>query len=116
MDNSGEYKHIPNHGAPAATPSALIAAQQANSSDKMRRTGPNPPKEDLASLFECPVCFDYVLPPIIQVRTLLFLIERCALCHSVLFLTQHCAAHYHPRDVRPTFSNFEFFDAVFGKK
>ena len=24
--------------------------------------------QDLASLFECPVCFDYVLPPILQVR------------------------------------------------
>ena len=23
--------------------------------------------QDLASLFECPVCFDYVLPPILQV-------------------------------------------------
>ena len=27
---------------------------------------------DLASLFECPVCFDYVLPPILQVRYLSF--------------------------------------------
>ena len=26
------------------------------------------PGSDLASLFECPVCFDYVLPPILQVR------------------------------------------------
>ena len=25
------------------------------------------PGSDLASLFECPVCFDYVLPPILQV-------------------------------------------------
>ena len=24
--------------------------------------------EDLTSFFECPVCFDYVLPPIIQVQ------------------------------------------------
>lgn len=24
---------------------------------------------DLASLFECPVCFDYVLPPIIQCQS-----------------------------------------------
>ena len=24
------------------------------------------PLQDLASLFECPVCFDYVLPPILQ--------------------------------------------------
>ena len=27
----------------------------------------NQPNQDLASLFECPVCFDYVLPPILQV-------------------------------------------------
>ena len=29
-------------------------------------TSPNPAGSDLASLFECPVCFDYVLPPILQ--------------------------------------------------
>ncbi|UYV68355.1 SIAH2 [Cordylochernes scorpioides] len=30
-------------------------------------SGPtSPPPADLASLFECPVCFDYVLPPILQ--------------------------------------------------
>ena len=28
------------------------------------------PGSDLASLFECPVCFDYVLPPILQVTFL----------------------------------------------
>ena len=27
----------------------------------------NQPNQDMASLFECPVCFDYVLPPILQV-------------------------------------------------
>lgn len=27
--------------------------------------------QDLASLFECPVCFDYVLPPILQVRSVM---------------------------------------------
>ena len=27
--------------------------------------------DDLTSLFECPVCFDYVLPPIIQVSIVL---------------------------------------------
>ena len=26
-------------------------------------------QQDLASLFECPVCFDYVLPPILQVSS-----------------------------------------------
>lgn len=28
-----------------------------------------PVSADLASLFECPVCFDYVLPPIIQCQS-----------------------------------------------
>ena len=27
------------------------------------------PGNDLASLFECPVCFDYVLPPILQCQS-----------------------------------------------
>merc|ERR1719334_422737 len=32
---------------------------------------PPPPggNTDLASLFECPVCFDYVLPPILQCQS-----------------------------------------------
>ena len=34
----------------------------------------NQPNQDLASLFECPVCFDYVLPPILQVSSV-FLIS-----------------------------------------
>ena len=41
--------------------------------------------QDLASLFECPVCFDYVLPPILQVCSailaqlmpLLTIVELC---------------------------------------
>ena len=40
--------------APMAAMAAAAAAQ------------PNPASSDLASLFECPVCFDYVLPPILQ--------------------------------------------------
>jgi hypothetical protein len=32
-----------------------------------QQTSPPNPGNDLASLFECPVCFDYVLPPILQV-------------------------------------------------
>ena len=31
-----------------------------------QQTSPPNPGSDLASLFECPVCFDYVLPPILQ--------------------------------------------------
>ena len=29
----------------------------------------NSTNNDLASLFECPVCFDYVLPPILQCQS-----------------------------------------------
>ena len=54
------FKHVvqvtPSMAA-AATPMAGLA------------TSINP-GSDLASLFECPVCFDYVLPPILQVTHL----------------------------------------------
>ena len=51
-----------NTAAVAGTSNAALAAGGAllNSS--------NSNNQDLASLFECPVCFDYVLPPIMQVR------------------------------------------------
>ena len=45
--------------AAAAAAAALTLSMPPNS---------NQPNSDLASLFECPVCFDYVLPPILQVR------------------------------------------------
>ena len=32
-------------------------------------SGLNSSTSDLASLFECPVCFDYVLPPILQCQS-----------------------------------------------
>ncbi|XP_032892287.1 E3 ubiquitin-protein ligase SIAH1 isoform X3 [Amblyraja radiata] len=32
-------------------------------------TGTTASNSDLASLFECPVCFDYVLPPILQCQS-----------------------------------------------
>ena len=44
--------------AAAAAAAALTLSMPPNS---------NQPNSDLASLFECPVCFDYVLPPILQV-------------------------------------------------
>ena len=45
---------LPTPAATLPNPMAAIAAPQAA------------PASDLASLFECPVCFDYVLPPILQ--------------------------------------------------
>ena len=47
--------------AAAAAAAALTMSVTPNS---------NQTNQDLASLFECPVCFDYVLPPILQVRHL----------------------------------------------
>lgn len=32
-------------------------------------SGTTASNSDLASLFECPVCFDYVLPPILQCQS-----------------------------------------------
>ena len=55
---------------PSAQNQALL---QASTQPSNRRSGTNisrnlmHPNDDLVSLFECPVCFDYVLPPIIQV-------------------------------------------------
>ena len=53
-----------NRVAPlAAAPMAAMAGLGAGPE------GRNPSQHsELAALFECPVCFDYVLPPILQVR------------------------------------------------
>ena len=36
---------------------------------EVSNAGPSSSTSDLASLFECPVCFDYVLPPILQCQS-----------------------------------------------
>ena len=36
---------------------------------EVSNSGPNTSPSDLASLFECPVCFEYVLPPILQCQS-----------------------------------------------
>ena len=77
--NSGKNRVMP-------TPSTSVAASQAASAAANLASNPaaaaaaaaaltmsvtpnsNQTNQDLASLFECPVCFDYVLPPILQVR------------------------------------------------
>lgn len=48
-------------GTMAVTPAALAKRRPGFGS-----TAGNSSPADLASLFECPVCFDYVLPPIFQ--------------------------------------------------
>ena len=51
-----------NTAAVAGTSNAALAAGGINLNSSSSNN------QDLASLFECPVCFDYVLPPIMQVR------------------------------------------------
>ena len=67
----------PNGAQPGPTPVAPMAntAQVAGTSNAalavgggMNLNSSSSNNQDLASLFECPVCFDYVLPPIMQVR------------------------------------------------
>ncbi|CAC5411755.1 SIAH1 [Mytilus coruscus] len=50
--------------APANTAAALAAAGSSNN-------------QDLASLFECPVCFDYALPPIMQCQSGHIVCQSC---------------------------------------
>lgn len=38
---------------------------------------PQPQHQDLVSLFECPVCFDYALPPILQCQAGHFVCAQC---------------------------------------
>ncbi len=58
-------------------------------------TSPNA-GSDLASLFECPVCFDYVLPPILQVRLFFYLYAYLlAIIYSnILFLVAQLLYKY----------------------
>ena len=75
---SGSNMATPVASGSAVTPAGLAApqpnpAQQAAAAAAAALTMSVPPNanqtnQDLASLFECPVCFDYVLPPILQVR------------------------------------------------
>jgi hypothetical protein len=53
------------------TPNTVVSSNAMNTSGGGGGQGAasppnNPGSSDLASLFECPVCFDYVLPPILQ--------------------------------------------------
>ena len=47
------------------------------------------PGSDLASLFECPVCFDYVLPPILQVILLSVILIRNHVYHILFFILEN---------------------------
>ena len=51
-----------NTAAVAGTSNAALVAGGINLNSSSSNN------QDLASLFECPVCFDYVLPPIMQVK------------------------------------------------
>ena len=56
--------------------SATTAAAAAAAIQLSIQPNSNQPNQDLASLFECPVCFDYVLPPILQVSFALILSKK----------------------------------------
>lgn len=74
---SGKNRVMPTtasaSGAPVAPTPSGSSAMGANPAPaavalSMSLTPTSQTNQDLASLFECPVCFDYVLPPILQVR------------------------------------------------
>lgn len=71
---------IPNNSGNNTNGNGNGANNQANTLPAAKRRGLNaiviptctaqtPITADLASLFECPVCFDYVLPPILQCQS-----------------------------------------------
>lgn len=52
------------------TGSSMVGnASSSNTSTSSSNPVSVPVSADLASLFECPVCFDYVLPPILQCQS-----------------------------------------------
>ena len=60
------------------------------------------PGSDLASLFECPVCFDYVLPPILQVSLLSWMMQiLCSLTLNPPLSPQCHAGHLVCSNCRP---------------
>lgn len=77
--------HAPAPAAAAPAPAAAaIAASGAGSSSVPAAavlSGPggpvSPQHHELTSLFECPVCFDYVLPPILQCQAGHLVCKQC---------------------------------------
>ena len=63
IEGCGQVSAPQNRVAPLAPSLAPMAALGAGPGAQAQATGAS----DLAALFECPVCFDYVLPPILQV-------------------------------------------------
>lgn len=53
--------------APQHSGAAAVAGGSSVAAAAVAAVAANSTNQDLASLFECPVCFDYVLPPILQV-------------------------------------------------
>lgn len=74
----------------SSNPSAVVAAANNSSSSSSlssETTGMSADRCDLASLFECPVCFDYVLPPILQCQSGHLV---CSNCRSKLTCCPTC--------------------------
>ncbi|XP_068992057.1 E3 ubiquitin-protein ligase Siah1 isoform X2 [Neodiprion pinetum] len=56
--------------SPSSSSSSSSPSSSSSSSSVSSSSSPSSlPSADLASLFECPVCFDYVLPPILQCQS-----------------------------------------------
>ncbi|KAL9699311.1 hypothetical protein quinque_002752 [Culex quinquefasciatus] len=65
----------------------VTGSSSSNSSISSVGAGDNGISADLASLFECPVCFDYVLPPILQCQSGHLV---CTSCRSKLTCCPTC--------------------------
>ena len=73
--------------APQHSSAAAVAGGSSVAAAAVAAVAANSTNQDLASLFECPVCFDYVLPPILQVRM------KCSLSASSSFMTVSFQCH-----------------------
>ena len=63
--------------SPTAINTVLPLTVSANVNVPMNISTVIPQNQDLASLFECPVCFDYVLPPIFQCSSGHLVCSKC---------------------------------------
>lgn len=70
-----------------ASPNPPLIRPDLNNSTSNCSVSPDGNMSDLASLFECPVCFDYVLPPILQCQSGHLV---CSSCRSKLTCCPTC--------------------------
>lgn len=70
---------IPASNLSSVTPPASnnISTGNTNNSSKLTPTHNSSQHQDLVNLFECPVCFDYALPPILQCQSGHIVCSQC---------------------------------------